>query len=219
MHGSSRQNTSVHLKLLTPCSGGSASLCPFFCLCKHFHLLSISCQKPSPIWCSPAKKDIRECLCCREKREYDPVHHPFDLVNKNSSRVILPQGPWTISCRNKCTESLSQIKKKKGYFFPCCILHNYYRLEDARAPPTSAHNTSDFHRGPWEGRLWPLRMVSGKEEQPDSVPTKEAPVARKGPLPYHRALKNLTCLLLIAKVNIWVLATLQLRQNAIITLT
>jgi len=55
---------------------------PLFPPCKHFHFLSTSCQRPSPIWCSPAKKEIRECLCCREECKYDPVHHPFDLVNK-----------------------------------------------------------------------------------------------------------------------------------------
>lgn len=115
------------------------SQCTFVCLfssCKHFHFLFISCQRASLLWCLPAKKDIRERLCCREEREYDPVHHPLDLVNKNSLKLSLTG----TSAQN------NSHRKRNSY--PLTLPTVYLAITvDLKVPvcPTSAHNTCQIY--------------------------------------------------------------------------
>lgn len=37
---------------------------------------------------SPTKEDVGECLCCGEKCKYNPVHHPFDLLNEKVTKLV-----------------------------------------------------------------------------------------------------------------------------------
>lgn len=163
----------------TPVQESVHLLCAIFSPCKHFHFLFISCQRASPPWCLPAKKDIRERLCCREEREYDPVHHPLDLVNKNSLKLSLTG----TSAQN------NSHRKKNSYLLTLPTVYLAITV-DLKVPvcPTSAHNTCQIYTALGKVTVAFRTGLRKRRAQPDSVLT-ETPLASGAWQPYHRALK------------------------------
>lgn len=44
---------------------------------------------------SPTKEDVGESLCCGEKCKYNPVHHPFYLLNEKVTKLVEKvKGEW-----------------------------------------------------------------------------------------------------------------------------